>query len=224
MKTATAIFCDFDGTIARRDVGYAMFHHFSGGRNDALLPAWKSLQISSRECLSAEAAMVQGSREEIESFLAPFEIDPGFARFEQLCRNNQTPLFIVSDGLDLYIHPILGRNGLGHLPVMSNIGRLNGNGLEIEFPWDNASCTRCGCCKGERMAEFRRNRDNTPVRLAFVGDGYSDICAIEQADLLIAKKDLARYCAERGIPFTPFDNFTEVAQILVDNGYLLNDD
>jgi 2-hydroxy-3-keto-5-methylthiopentenyl-1-phosphate phosphatase len=74
------------------------------------------------------------------------------------------------------------------------------------------------------MAEFRQSRSHTEVRLAFIGDGYSDICAVTQADLLIAKKDLALYCSERGIAYTPFDNFTEVAQILVDHGYLLRDD
>jgi 2,3-diketo-5-methylthio-1-phosphopentane phosphatase len=223
MNKSTAIFCDFDGTIARRDVGYSLFHHFSGGRNDALLPAWKSLQMSSRECLTTEAAMVKGTRDEIENFLQSFEIDPGFVAFEQLCRQNDVPLSVVSDGLDLYIHPILGRNGLGHLQVMSNIGRFKGHGLEIEFPWHNTSCTRCGCCKGERMAEFRRGRGDSPVRLAFIGDGYSDICAVAQADLLIAKKDLALYCSERGIAYTPFDNFADVAQILVDNEYLQRD-
>lgn len=168
--------------------------------------------------------MVRGTRDEIEKYLQSFEIDSGFVAFEQLCRQNNVSLTVISDGLDLYIHPILGRNGLGHLKVMSNIGRYTANGLEIEFPWHNSGCARCGCCKGERMAEFRQGRDRTEVRLAFIGDGYSDICAIEQADLLIAKKDLARYCAERGIAYTPFDNFTEVAQILVDNGYLFRDD
>jgi 2,3-diketo-5-methylthio-1-phosphopentane phosphatase len=223
MKSATAIFCDFDGTISRRDVGYALFHHFSGGRNDSLLPAWKNLQMSSRECLSAEAAMVSGSAEEIHQYLAQFDLDHGFAAFEQLCVRNEVPVHILSDGLDLYINQILHRNGLGHLPVMSNIGRLNGSGLEIEFPWDNTSCTRCGCCKGERMAEYRAERTDTPVRLAFVGDGYSDICAVREADLLLAKKDLAVYCTERKIPFVPFDNFADVSEILIDNGYLRRD-
>ncbi len=224
MNSSVAIFCDFDGTVSRRDVGYAMFHHFSGGRNDALLPAWKSLEMSSRECLTAEAAMVEGSADEIQAFLSQFDIDPHFQIFERLCVKNSVPLHILSDGLDLYINPILRRNDLGHLPVMANIGRLNGHGLEIEFPWTNTECKRCGCCKGERMAEYRQSQGEMSVRLAFVGDGYSDVCAVTQADLLIAKKDLAKFCTERKIPFVPFDNFADVAQILVDNGYLRRDD
>ncbi len=220
MVHPTAVFCDFDGTISRRDVGYSMFHHFSGGRNDALLPDWKSLRMSSRECLLAEAAMVTASRDEILRFIEPFEIDPGFVAFERLCRVNQVPLFVISDGLDFYINTILGRAGLGHLPVMSNTGHLNGHGIEITFPWTNHSCTRCGNCKGERMAEYRLDHDGAGRQLVFVGDGYSDICAVTQADLLLAKKDLAHYCREKDIAHIPFADFFEVADILVRHEYL----
>lgn len=220
MLVPTAIFCDFDGTISRRDVGYNMFHHFSGGKNDSLLPAWKSLQMTSRECLSAEAAMVRASREEILAYIEPFEIDPGFAAFERQCRRQDVPLIVVSDGLDFYIKAILGRHGLAHLQVMCNTGVLNGHGIQIQFPWDNRSCMRCGNCKGERMAEYRVTNQDHPPRLVFVGDGYSDICAIAQADLLLAKKDLARHCAERQIEHIPFADFHEVADILVRHGYL----
>ena len=220
MVHQAAIFCDFDGTISRRDVGYSMFHHFSGGRNDALLPAWKSLRMSSRDCLLAEAAMVTASKEEILRFIEPFEIDPGFVAFEQLCRANRVPLFVISDGLDFYINAILSRAGLGHLPVMSNKGHLNGQGIVITFPWINHSCTRCGNCKGERMAEFRLDHDGEGHHLVFIGDGYSDICAVTQADLLLAKKDLAHYCREQDIAHIPFADFFEVADILVRHGYV----
>ena len=74
----TAVFCDFDGTITRRDVGYNIFHHFSGGKNDALLPDWKARRMTTRECLLREAAMVKASAEEIYRFIDQFEIDPGF--------------------------------------------------------------------------------------------------------------------------------------------------
>jgi 2-hydroxy-3-keto-5-methylthiopentenyl-1-phosphate phosphatase len=79
----TVVFCDFDGTISRRDVGYSLFHHFSKGQNELLLPDWKSGKMSSRECLTREAAMVHASSDEIFAFLEQFEIDPGFVQFEQ---------------------------------------------------------------------------------------------------------------------------------------------
>jgi len=212
------IFCDFDGTISRRDVGYNLYHHFSGGRNDLLLPDWKSGRMSSRECLTREAEMVTASTEEIMAFLDQFTIDPGFAEFDSLCRKNGVEPIILSDGLDFYIRHILGKYHLGHMRVISNIGHLNGTGLTIEFPRTNRECRRCGACKGEIIEEFR-DRCDEPVTTVFVGDGYSDVCATRAADLLFAKKDLERYCLEHKVAYTKFDTFFDVSRAMIDSGY-----
>jgi len=76
------LFCDFDGTIASRDVGYNMFRHFSGGRNDALIPGWKSGELSSRDCLRLEAEMVTCTGPEFYEYLDRFTLTEGFAEFE----------------------------------------------------------------------------------------------------------------------------------------------
>jgi 2,3-diketo-5-methylthio-1-phosphopentane phosphatase len=209
---------DFDGTVSRRDVGYHLYHRFSGGKSDEVLPDWKAGRISSRECLSREAAMVQATPEEIYTFLDGFQLDPGFVEFEQLCRRTQTPLLIVSDGLDFYIRHILGNHDLAHIPISSNIGRLSRNGLAIEFPYPPGACGRCGNCKGERLEEYRRRY--RPERVVFVGDGLSDTCAVTAADIVLAKKDLSRYCAAEEIPYTLYNTFHDVSRYLVGTGYL----
>jgi len=216
MKTLL-LFCDFDGTVSRRDVGYNMYHHFSGGRNDELLPDWRAGKMSSRECLTREAAMVNATSQEILAYIEQFEIDPGFADFVALAKKNGIAPTILSDGLDFYIRHILGRNGLDQLAVIANIGHLNGSGLTIDFPRTNRTCTRCGNCKGEIIEEFRE-RAETPVTTVFVGDGYSDICATRSADLLFAKKDLERYCVEHKIAYTKYDTFFDVGRILTERG------
>ena len=81
----TLVFCDFDGTVAKKDVGYCLFHHFSDGRNDELIPDWKAGLISSRDILTREAAMVRASGDEIYAFLDQFDLDPGFAAFAVHC-------------------------------------------------------------------------------------------------------------------------------------------
>jgi 2-hydroxy-3-keto-5-methylthiopentenyl-1-phosphate phosphatase len=214
----TLVFCDFDGTISKRDVGYSLFHHFSGGENDKLLPDWKAGRMSSRECLTREAEMVKAPTEEILSYLDQFEIDPGFVAFEQLCRRNDMPLLIVSDGLDFYINRILARNGLSHLEVVCNIGHLNTHGIEIEFPRTNRECRRCGSCKRE-IIEERCGLVSQECRTVFIGDGYSDTCATRAATLLFAKKDLERYCQAHNITYNSFDTFFDVARILVERGW-----
>lgn len=213
------IFSDFDGTITRQDVGYNIFHHFSGGKNDALLPDWKSGAMTTRECLRREAEMVTASRDEIYNFIDKFELNDGFIEFVNKCQANDLPMTILSDGLDFYIDFLLGRENLRQIPVLSNIGILKNETIEIEFPHENRLCKSCGSCKAERMAEFRATVPGE-TRAIFIGDGYSDACATKEADLIYAKKDLAHYCDEKNIDYCAFDTFFDVISDLTDKGII----
>jgi len=216
----TAIFCDFDGTISRRDVGYNLFHHFSGGKNDALLPAWIEGTLSTRDCLRQEAAMVHASPETILAFLDRFEIDETFVAFEARCRAAGVPVIVMSEGLDFYIKRILSRYGLEHLPLKCNAGFLEKGTIRIEFPHVNRKCRGCGNCKGERIAEFRETAPG--CRTVFVGDGYSDACAAREADVLFAKKDLQDYCEKYNIGYYSYNTFENVTSRLYKLGILVD--
>ena len=214
----TAIFCDFDGTISRRDIGYNLFNHFSQGRNDELVPLWKSGELTTRECLLQEAAMVHASPDEIYRYLNQFELDQGFESFARLCQSDSVDLIILSDGLDFYIDYVLTRFRLNDLPLIANVGRLEDNSLIVTFPHDNQSCKRCGSCKGERIREYRLKHGE--VMAVFVGDGYSDVCGASEADLVLAKKDLEQYCVMHNIEHVRYDTFHDVSRHLTERGLL----
>jgi 2-hydroxy-3-keto-5-methylthiopentenyl-1-phosphate phosphatase len=213
-----AFFCDFDGTVARQDVGYHLFHHFSGGRNDALLPDWKAGRLSTRDCMRIECEMVSGTPEEIYRFIDQFDLDPTFPKFAQICRDAGAPIVIVSEGLDLYINRLLASHAPGHFNVKCNLGHLEGDGIRIEFPYENRVCPGCGNCKAARIEEFRTQADGN-CRIVFVGDGYSDACGARAADLVFAKKDLVRYCQKEGILYNEFRNFEDVTDQLILQGH-----
>ena len=213
------LFCDFDGTIARRDVGYHLFRHFSGGKTEELVHKWQTGQISTRECLVAEAAMCRATPDEIYAFLDQIELNRGFAEFATLCENNRVDLTILSEGLDFYIAHILKRHGLSHLRISANHGYLEDNSIKVSFPRENKTCQRCGSCKGERIGEYREMQAED-VFVVFVGDGLSDICAVIEADLVFAKKALEQHCRMSNIDFVPYDYFDDVTRYLVDQGLL----
>ena len=214
-----AIFCDFDGTVARRDVGYHLYHHFSGGRNDALLPDWKAGRLSTRDCMRLESEMVRATPEEIVSFVDQFDLDPTFPEFARLCRESGVPIVIVSEGLDIYIKRLLAPYGLEYFNVKCNLAHLEGGGIRIEFPYAYRVCPGCGNCKAARIEEFRAQMDEG-CRIVFVGDGYSDACGAGASDFVFAKKDLVRYCQKEGILYNEFRNFDDVTDQLVQQGYL----
>ena len=50
----------------------------------------------------------------------------------------------------------------------------------------------------------------------FCGDGVSDISAAREADILFAKRglDLEHWCKLENIPYTAFDRFNEVLEVV----------
>lgn len=200
-------------------MGYRIFHHFSGGKVDELIPDWMSGRLSTRDCLRREAEMSRLTSEDLDQFLLQFEVDPTFPAFVRACEDQQIPFTILSEGMDLYIKRLLAKAGLEHLTTVSNLGRIEGDRLRIDFPRENKTCTRCGTCKGEVIRECRESYP-AGTKVVFVGDGLSDACAAREADLVFAKKDLADYCLGQQIKYLSYDDFNDVMSRLNSLGLL----
>lgn len=201
-----SLFLDFDGTTATVDVGNRFFTTFSDGRNIPLVERWLKGEISSIECLREEARLVSADRSKINDFSRQFNIDPGFSDLRNLCARNDIPIYIISDGLDIYIESMMRGHGFEDIPVLANRAVLSNGALEVQFPYLDESCGRCANCKGSAIKRLVRDTD----RSIFVGDGYSDLCAIGVADYLFAKADLADYLSRTGKDFVSFDTLTDV--------------
>jgi len=205
------IFSDFDGTIARRDVGNRLFHYFSEGKSEEVVARWKAGEIDSRECLRRESELARDTTlEEFYEFVDGFDLDPGFGDLVTLCRSHDLPLYIVSDGLDLYIRHLLDRHGLDGLPVFSNRAIIDEGRLNITWPYSDQSCGQCGNCKGYHVRRLKK-----PAQTAiYIGDGRSDVCAVPEADIIFAKGDLAEHCRKENIDFFVFDDFSTVTEAI----------
>jgi 2,3-diketo-5-methylthio-1-phosphopentane phosphatase len=209
MTSRPAVLCDFDGTISKGDIGNTLFKKFAGGTDwEELIASWVRGEIGSRECLTRECRLARVTREEVVALAESFEIDTHFPEFAHWCGAKDVPLIVVSDGLDFYIEVVLRKHGLSHLPIFANHLKFIENGIEPEFPYFGMGCERCGNCKGYHVNRYRA-RHGTVV---FVGDGYSDKCALDESDLVLAKGDLARVCRELGKPHVPYGDFRDVKE------------
>ena len=215
----TAVFVDFDGTISTRDVGYNLYHHFSNGRVEELIPEWKAGRLSTRDCLKLEVDMVSASPAEVDRFIDQFEIDPTCPGFAASLKAHEIPLIVASEGMEFYIKRLLARHELDSLPVSSNIGHLENGGIRMEFPHTVRRCPGCGNCKAARISEYRQSIDSES-RIVFIGDGYSDACGAREADIVFAKKDLVQYCKDERISYTGFEDFHDVRRELERQGHL----
>jgi 2-hydroxy-3-keto-5-methylthiopentenyl-1-phosphate phosphatase len=206
------IFCDFDGTLTQNDVGNLIFTKFGDATKWwDLVEDWQEGRLEGRQLWLKQAEHTRMTEKDVEEFVATQPIDPSFPDFVAFCRGQKIPLIVVSDGMDTYIKRILEANGLGDLPVRCNRMEISSEGaLTITFPYYEQGCGVCANCKGMHV-ENESQPDETTV---YIGDGYSDTCALAVADITFAKKDLLEYCREKNVPCIPFHDFSDVQKEL----------
>ncbi|MBN1996037.1 MtnX-like HAD-IB family phosphatase [candidate division KSB1 bacterium] len=202
------IFCDFDGTISLNDLGNLVFTTFGDERFWwDLVQQWRNKKISGRELWTRQAAVSRILPRDLDRLIEQQPLDPGFKLFYAYCRENNTPLAVLSDGMDAYIKRMLVLNGMGDIDIFSNHMDINSDGtLRISFPYFAQGCGVCANCKGYHIRRLTHDDEFS----VYVGDGYSDLCALAEADVTFAKADLQRYCEEKGIEYRTFENFCDV--------------
>ena len=202
---------DFDGTITEQDVLDEIARTF--GDDEVYREVDEALDrngITLHEVLRREFEPVRAPLAEVVEWVhANSSIRPGFRELVELARERGWRLVVVSSGFRQLIEPMLERAGIEGLELVSNEVDPDPEGWRITF-FDESRCEVCGeACK---RTTVRSVVDGGEV--VYVGDGYSDRCAAEDADLVFARRGLAAYLAERGVSFEPFDDFFQIAKKL----------
>jgi 2-hydroxy-3-keto-5-methylthiopentenyl-1-phosphate phosphatase len=202
---------DFDGTITQEDVLDEIARRF--GDDEVYREVDEALDrngITLHEVLRREFEPVRAPLGEVVEWVqANASIRPGFRELVELARERGWRVVVVSSGFRQLIEPMLEHAGIEGLELVSNEVDPDPEGWRITF-FDESICLVCGeACK---RTTVRSVVDGGEV--VYVGDGYSDRCAAEDADLVFARRGLAAYLTERGVPFEPFDDFFQIAEKL----------
>jgi 2-hydroxy-3-keto-5-methylthiopentenyl-1-phosphate phosphatase len=210
------VFCDFDGTVTQADVTDCILEELADPSWRELEAAWVGGLMGSRECLERQMALVRASSKELNALIDGIAVDPGFAGFYRFTEKCGLPFYILSDGFDYVIRRILRRAGAdGELRngkhLFTSALQLEGSRVRVSFPHGARVCEHgCATCKA---AIIRRvGRGHQPV--IFIGDGLSDRFAVEEADLVFAKKQLLAHCRKKNIDCLPFDTFADIEATL----------
>jgi 2-hydroxy-3-keto-5-methylthiopentenyl-1-phosphate phosphatase len=202
------IVCDFDGTVTHRDTLRLLAAEYG---SDAL---WSSLRARMR---SGELTLDDALERLFARMSVPFAEardlvlarNPTRAGFRELvcwCREHGHRLLILSNGFRSMIAAILERAGITGVEIISHDARFSSTGCQIIWRRREEPCPACGthCKRHEFLA------GSAAGRRIYIGDGISDHCAAEVADLVFARNGLADHLAQRGLPFEPFEDFHEV--------------
>ena len=206
------IFCDFDGTISTKDIGYDLFDQYGSqspwhddlveGRID-IYTYWRGVAGTLREELTDEL---------LEEYFGEIPIDPGFTQLLELVRKEDVPFTVLSDGLSIYVQQYLHLHGYHDLEVLCNTAWNDDEGkLQIQFPHAADGCTCPSAVCKRNIVLLKSTPDE---RIIYIGDGLSDFCPAETADVIFAKGKLAAYCNRNGLPHHSWKHLSEVTREL----------
>lgn len=172
-------------------------------RIDALYDAG---ELGSRELILWDMDVLPRDPEPLRREAAQMPHDESFPGFVSSVRGRRAHVEVVSDGFGFYVASNLAALGVPDLPIATNENRVGEGRDGMSFPYGHPSCFVCGTCKRERV---RLHQASGRV-VVFIGDGISDRYAAAHADVVFAKRSLARICEAEGWPFLGWDSFADV--------------
>lgn len=200
--------CDFDDTITVHDLGGALLENFAPMQSD-----WQKVdddyhagRISVEECQRIQFAnMKVGRKEVIEFAVMEVKIRPGFSQVVDYCRSKGLRFVIVSNGLDIYIDPILENLGLADIERYSGHARITDAGIAVDY---------LGPTGTPLMENFKtsclRYLQTGKQPIVCIGDSVSDIPPALEANHVIARSELQDHFKSHGLPHFTFDTFYDV--------------
>jgi 2-hydroxy-3-keto-5-methylthiopentenyl-1-phosphate phosphatase len=201
-----SVSCDFDGTITLSDTVNALLTEFAEPEWLAIEEDWCSGKFGSRECLAAQTKLLRIQPDKLDAYIDAVAVDPGVKTFFDDCFNLNIPVTVVSDGYDWAIRRVLSRIGVRGVPIVANrLVHVGEDRWAVLFPHSAQNCGS-GVCKCAAA--------NAKTQMVHIGDGRSDVCVSDLADIVFAKGHLLQSRTERGLSSVPFERFHEICALL----------
>ena len=210
MEKIDTIYCDFDGTITKKDSVNEFFELYAPNWMESE-QLWIDGKISSRENAIIQVGLLKNvSQKQLDDYINSIEIDDYFLDFVDFVKSKNIKLTILSDGFDLFIQKVLEHHNL-EIPYYANKLIYKNGEFSIEFPYYNEDCNKkAGMCKCQKVKENS---------FCYIGDGTSDLCIATKADFLFASKKLHQYCKENNIKHSHFTSFRNIIDVLKERDY-----
>ena len=210
MRNINAIYCDFDGTITEKDVVNSFFEIYAPPKWLEYEKLWTEGKITSQENAIKQVALLpEVTKKQLDEFIDNIKLDEYFLDFIKFTKSKNIKFTILSDGFDLFIQKTLEKYNISDIQFYANHIIYENNKFKIEFPYHSTTCDiGAGMCKCEKVKE---------KTFCYIGDGTSDRCIAQKANLLFATKNLQKYCEKNLINYYPFKSFRNIIEVLEDN-------
>ena len=213
MMQSMLVIIDFDDTAAVQNVARLLLDRFGDGAYSEIQARYTAGKLKFRDYQEMAFRSLRVDVPKLREFAAESAtLRPGFGEAVEAARRAGADLAIVSAGLDLYIEPVLARNGFGDIPITSvRTGGFDGPAAPLAFTYPAA---RPGCPEEYGVCKCRAfdAAHEARTEVVFVGDGrLADTCAAARATTVFARSRLLEHCRANSIPARPFDDLFPLA-------------
>lgn len=216
MAAHSILVTDFDGTLTRHDFYHLALESLIPPSAPNLWEEYRTGAITHFEALQRYFACIRASEQEVWAVVDRMELDPLLPQAVGDLRAAGWEVVVASAGCEWYIRRLLAAAGV-ELEVHANPGRFDpGHGLLMELPLQSPFLSRT---VGIDKAGIVRQFVAAGQTVAFAGDGYPDAEAAQlvPTKLRFAKADLAHALSRKGLPFRPFEVWSDVARAILES-------
>ena len=205
------IFTDFDGTITKIDSLNMVLDEFAISDWHSIENRVTAHELSEKEALQAEFDLVKIPLQKAIDFLVKnATIDSTFIAFMEWCKSNKIELIVLSGGFKEFINSIFAKFGIKGLEVHSNSLNVKINNWEVVQSVLPKINNLCNHCKTHHLVESQKNG----YKVIYIGDGNTDRCPAENANIIFAKESLAEYLRINNKEFFEYQNFNDIQKKL----------
>jgi 2-hydroxy-3-keto-5-methylthiopentenyl-1-phosphate phosphatase len=214
------IFTDFDGTITNIDSLNMVLDEFAVSEWRPIEDRVTAHELTEKEALQAEFDLVNVSFETVINFLEKnATIDQTFKPFLDWCHSKNIELIVLSGGFKEFIYSIFKKFGINGLDIHSNSLNVKNNIWKVvqsDLPKIKKLCNHC---KTNHLLEAK----NLGFKTIYIGDGNTDRCPAENADVVFAKDSLADFLKNKKNKFYRYKNFSDIQNIITNDIIALSD-
>lgn len=206
---------DFDGTMTRNDFYKLAVERLVPAGTPDYWAEYRAGAITHFEALRRYFASIRFGEAEVLAVVDAMELDPGLPDAVERLRERGWRVVVTSAGCDWYIRRLLAAVGV-EVEVHANPGRFEaGKGLLMEMP---TSSPYLSPTLGVDKARAVRTHLDAGRVVAFAGDGFPDAesARLVPAELRFARADLASVLESEGLPFRPFEAWSDIARALLE--------
>lgn len=205
---------DFDGTITRKDFYKHVLEKYLGEEGRTRYKRWRSGEFKDVEFLGYVFQNIGQDEEQIYRDIIELEFDQYLKSFINFVHENNGDFIVLSAGSNYYIERLLEHYEIENMTIYSNRGVYRDKGIHFDIDPTYEFYSENHGINKKKVVQHLKSKYK---RVCYAGDSKPDYEASLLCDLVFARGKLIPLLEENNINFFPFDNFSEIKEVLINS-------